>query len=892
MAAGKPPRRIARGRAGAGGLPALVLFLFFISGALGLIYEVVWLRVLILVFGSTHFAVSTVLTAFMAGLAIGAYMLGRQIDRRWNPLVVYGVFEIAIGLYALAIPAIFSLLEPVGRWLWREFSPEFYTFSVLRFVFVGAVLVVPTSLMGGTLPALSRFVTRRRERIGLSVGSLYGVNTFGAVAGTACTGFLLVPRLGVARTIAVAAALNVVVGMVALGLAWRRRSGERVEGTRAERAKEAAAAGAPRLPGQVKLLLGVFALSGFLAMVYEIAWTRVLVLIIGSSVYAFTIMLTTFLVGLAVGAVGMSWLADRVGARRGTEGVAAIMAATGVTAFATLTLFQELPYWFTVAFNRIDLADPTGTGRTLLFGVEFGLAALVMLPPTLFLGGMFPLVVRVCGQTLELVGRSVGTAYASNTVGTIFGSALGGFVVVPLLGIQGSVVAAAMVNLVLAAAVLVARPGGAGRWRAVVAAGCVAAAAGVWFVRPSWNVLLMNSGLYQYAPAVKELSREELRQEGTLGRDEILFYEEGVTATVLVARNKESGDLSLSVDGKVDASSHGDLGTQLLSGHLPMLFARDPKDVLVIGYASGITVGAVTRYPIESLTAVEIEAAVIEASKAFSEHNHDPLSDPRVEIVTADGRNFLLATGERYDVITSEPSQPWRTIAANLFTKEYYEAARRRLKPGGVFCAWLQLYSLPPDLLRTMVRTFASVYPHVSVFMPISFYDLLLLGSEEPLAADLERIRLRLARKEVRDDLARLELGSAMDLLTYHLLDDAGARAFAGEGRFNTDDNAVVEFQAPLFMHAATHIPNARALVRHLVDPLAGARGLPAEPAAAAAVYTDLARAFFKRQAAGRAVTMLNRAQEIHATEAAASLIVEIQEWFRRQVQSQQQQQR
>jgi spermidine synthase len=234
--------------------------------------------------------VSTVLTAFMAGLALGAYVLGRQIDRRWDPLVVYGVFEIGIGVYALAVPWLFGFLEPLSRWLWSSFSPSFYTFSVLRFLFVSMVLIVPTSLMGGTLPALSRFVTRRPEVIGLSVGSLYGLNTFGAVAGTALTGFALVPVLGVQRTIWLAAALNVVVGVIALALWARSRAGRKVAREAARGGGEPAVPPAV-IPGRVRVVLVVFALSGFIAMVYEIAWTRVLSLIIGSSVYAFTIML-------------------------------------------------------------------------------------------------------------------------------------------------------------------------------------------------------------------------------------------------------------------------------------------------------------------------------------------------------------------------------------------------------------------------------------------------------------------------------------------------------------------------------------------------------------------------------------------------------------------------
>jgi spermidine synthase len=834
---------------------------------------------LVLIFGSTHFAVSTVLTAFMTGLALGAYVLGRQIDRRWNPLVVYGFLEIGIGAYALAVPGVFGLLEPVSRWLWRTFSPDFYAFSALRFAFVGAVLVPPTALMGGTLPVLSRFLTRRRERIGLSVGRLYGVNTFGSVAGTALAGFLLVPSLGVRRTVWIAAALNVAVGAAALLLArWTVERGAGAGPAAPREPVSPAGTPAPWEPARTRMVLAAFALSGFVAMLYEIAWTRVLALILGSSVYAFTIMLATFLMGLAAGATAMSRLADRLGARLGPDAVAAVLAAAGATAFGTLALFHRLPYLFWASFHRLIGPDPSWTGRALLFAVEFLLAALVMLPPTLFLGGMFPLVVRICGEALPHVGRTAGTAYASNTVGTILGSALGGFVAIPLLGIQGCVVAAVILDLALAAALLAVRAAGS-RPRAVGAALCGAAAAAVWFVQPPWNVLVMNSGIYQYAHGAKGLTPEGF-VEDPVRRGEPVFYKEGVTATVMVSRNPRTGDLSLSVDGKVDASSSGDLHTQLLLGHVPMLLAEDPRDVLVIGYGSGITVGAVTTYPVESVTAVEIESAVIEGSKAFSAHNHDPASNPKVEIVAADGRNFLLVAEERYDVITSEPSNPWRTVASNLFTREFYELARRRLKPGGLFCAWLQLYALPPDLLRAQVRSFASAFPNVSVYMPTSTIDLILIGSEGPVTPDVGRIRARMAAG-VAADLARIRVESEFDLLTYLLLGDEETRAFAGDGPLNTDDNALIEFRSPLFVYTATHLENSRALVAHMADPLAGARGIPPGPGAAAAAYTGLGRAFFGREMVIPALAALRKAQALHPTAETAALMAEYDQWMR-----------
>ncbi len=833
----------APGTRGISHLPGLILLLFFVSGALALIYEVVWLRMLVLIFGSTHFAVSTVLTAFMAGLALGAYLLGRQIDRRWNPVAVYGLLEIGIGLYALIVPLLFELLVPISRWLWLSWRPSFYAFSFLRFLFVGAVLIVPTAMMGGTLPVLSRFVTRQRDSMGLSVGTLYGLNTFGAVAGTAFTGFLLIPALGVQRTVYLAAALNLLLGMVALLLSRRAR---------AEAPPPAPAAAAPRaagrLPVRLKLVLLVFALSGFVAMVYEVAWTRVLALVIGSSVYAFTVMLTTFLVGLAAGASIMSRLADRLAERRGMETIAAVMAGTGVTAFGTLLLFHRLPYAFSLAFHWIHGQKAPGSEQFLLFALEFIIAALVMLPPTLFLGGMFPIVVRICGGVLPLVGRSVGVAYASNTIGTIFGSALGGFALLPLLGIQGSIVASILVNLALAIVLLLAAPEGRSRVRVGLAGLCAVAGAGILFLLPQWNVLLMNSGVYQYAASMLE---SDLTEEGfyeyTQKYFDLRYYKEGVVATVMVAGELTTNDIWLSVNGKIDASSYGDLQTQLLSGHLPVLLAADPTDVLVIGYASGITVGSVLQHPVGSLTAVEIEPAIIEASEEFKEHNHDPLSDPRVKVVTADGRNFLLVTRDRYDVIISEPSNPWMTVASNLFTKEFFEIGRGRLNPGGVFCQWLQLYGMQPSDLRALVRTFSRVFPNVLVFNTIRDSDLLLMGSEEPIALDLERFAGVISELDVAVDLGRVKVFDVYDLLTYFMMGTEEVRAYAGEGPLNTDDNALIEFHAPRSLHFQTRQENRRALLAHAVDPIEYLSETPSSPEALADHYRRMAKAFLQR---------------------------------------------
>lgn len=635
----------------------LAFVLFFLSGGLALLYEVVWLRLLVLVFGSTQFAVTSVLTAVMAGLALGSLLFGRYVDSsRRNPLVLYAVLEVGIGLFAFAVPYLLDALSSLGLLISNRFIPSFYVASLVRFLLSLLVLVVPTTLMGGTLPVLSRFVTRREEEIGAAVGSLYAIN-----------------------------------------------------------------------------------------------------------------------------------------------------------------------------------------------------------------------------RRLEIVGKTVGTVYAADTVGTIFGAVLGGFVILPLAGLQGGILVAVGGGLLLAALLTWGFPG----WTMIRRSAALAAA--LLFVtlvaaRPAWDPLVMNSGIYQYAPDLRgvALTADEF---ASLTHDdvELVYYEEGMTANVVVGRTRSTGNLWISINGKIDASSNRDLETQLLLGHLPMLLGRgsaaDARQAVVIGYATGITTGAVTRHNPARVVAVEIEAAVLRASAFFDAFNHQPLSNPRVQSVEADGRSFLLADPVRYDAIISEPSSPWMTVAANLFTREFFEIGRSRLAPGGIFCQWIQLYGLPLDELRSLVKTFAAVFPHVTIFWGIRDQDIIVLGSETPLQIDLRSVDAVLAQPEVAGDLARIGVRRVEDLLAYYLMDDAEVRAFVGAARLNTDDNALIEFRAPLTMHswARTRDANARLLHALVGDPLSHASGLAVEPTLQAEVYTNLAQAFYSKRMFSRAADAMRRAQELHPTNERAA---------------------
>jgi spermidine synthase len=843
----------------------------------GLVYQVVWVRELVLVFGATTFAVSTVLTAFMGGLALGSFYFGRRSHKITRPLRLYGILEIGIGIYGLAVPFIFAALPIVYHPFWRWLQLSFFAISLVRFIFAALVLIVPTALMGATLPVLSSYYARDAERIGLRVGSLYSLNTFGAVLGAAATGFVLIPTLGMHATTVTAAAINIILGAVALkvssageskdadlGLddnraaeegplapqekrrffawlfvlmrAYRPRNGKRVSDTEqmattqsaTKQTEREARPASPRRASkaterlsrsEIITVLGGFAVSGFIALSYEVIWSRVLALIIGSSVYAFSIMLTTFLVGLAVGASLASRLVDRI--RRPMLAFALIEIGIGVTSFAGAYLFNDLPYVFVQLYRWVG----SNSFGVILFA-RFLIASLVMILPTLLLGALFPLVVKTvsAGGDRQRSGRTVGDAYAANTVGAIAGSFASGFILIPWLGLLGSLKLCAALNFVVAAALFIVSrasvaeemskrtkgkggKGDAGNKKAAFAypptrpvyswAGIVLSAVfiiGVVLFEPPWDSEVMSSAVYRYAPQLSNKSKQELFEYLKSGQGETIFYKEGITATVAVQR--QGGGRVLKVNGKPEASTAGDMPTQILIGTLPLLVRQQTDDVLLIGLGSGVTLGSVEQFPAKRITCVELEPAVVEASQHFQDVNNRPLDDPRLRMISNDGRNFIYTTSEKFDVIVSEPSNPWLTGVANLFTLEYFKRGAERLKEDGLFSQWLQIYEMAPEDVRTLVATFRAAFPYVYVFRGAEG-DLMLLGSKSGQRLNLPVINSHFDDPKIAADLKRINTTSASDLLSRFYMGPDEVTGLSEGAPLNTDDNALIEFNAP-----------------------------------------------------------------------------------------------
>ncbi|HSF25339.1 MAG TPA: fused MFS/spermidine synthase, partial [Blastocatellia bacterium] len=837
----------------------IILLCFFASGASGLIYQVVWLRELVLVFGATTFAVSTVLTAFMGGLALGSFWFGRRAERLTRPLRVYGYLEIGIGLYGLAVPLIFATLTSVYHSFWQWLHLSFLALSIVRFLFASAVLILPTALMGATLPVLSSYYARDAKRIGLKVGLLYSVNTFGAVVGAAATGFLLIPMLGMRATTGVAAALNILLGVVAIRLASADRA-EPLTGPEPENDERAAAqsdtgerpsvrararSAASSIGIVVRQALRVhritalfaFGVSGFVALSYEVIWSRVLALIIGSSVYAFSIMLTTFLIGLAAGASIGARFVDRI--RNPMVAFAAIELGVGATCLIGAYLFNDLPYVFVQLYRWVD-----STSWGVLLIARFLISSLVMIVPTLLLGSLFPLVVRIVSsgetETERTGGKSAGEAYAANTLGSIAGSFASGFVLIPWVGLLGSLRLCAALNFVVAAGLFISLRTGAEStpsarrrdkrrlallsprrtalsWTGVAISAVLIIAAALF--EPPWDAEVMSSAVYRYAPQLANKSRQELFDFLKRGQGETLFYEEGITATVAVQR--QAGGRVLKVNGKPEASTAGDMPTQILIGSLPLLVRDRTDDVLLIGLGSGVTLGSIEQFPVRQITCVELEPAVVEATRYFEDVNNRPLEDPRLRMVSNDGRNFIYTTNETFDVIVSEPSNPWISGVANLFTLEYFKRGAERLKEDGLFSQWLQMYEMSPEDVRTLIATFRAAFPHVYIFRGAEG-DLMLLGSKSPRRLNLAAINSHFDRPRTAADLKRINTTLATDLLSRFYLGPDEVTALAAGARLNTDDNALIEFNAPRRVGTAEETVqlNVRQLLAYAGSPL------------------------------------------------------------------------
>ena len=868
----------------------LVVLLFFLSGLSGLVYEVVWTRLLVLVMGSTVFSVTTVLTSFMGGLALGSFLGGRYADRLASPVRAYGILEAAIGAFGLAAPFLVRALKPLYAALYSVAGDSALAFGFCQFLVAGLVLLVPSTLMGATLPILARASVRSMATVGRSVGGLYSVNTFGAVAGALLTGFVLVPALGILGTTFFAATLNAAIAAAALALA--KSAPKMVPGTISEMVPGTISAGKKMVPGTISStesvalpwLLLAFGMAGFASMVDQVAWTRVLSLLLGSTVYAFSLMVGAFILGLALGGAAVSAFVDRIA--RPVSALATAQCLVAATTALLLPVFGLLPR-VVLALTRSE-GESFATAQLTRFGVIFA----CLLVPTALMGAAFPLVTRIAARERERIGRTVGSAYAANTLGAILGSCAGGFALVPFLGLRESLLCASMLNLVTAivlwSSISPTSPASApfSRWRRYFApVGATGLVLVLVATLAPWDTSALSSGIYLYGVR----SRDDAASSGR-GADaaspaaddvrwgELVYYKEGMTATVSV-RRAEDGTVALQTNGKTDASNGFDMRTQVLLAHLPVAIARGGETALVIGLGSGVTAGSIARYPsFRSIDCVEISAEIVEAARLFfSEANHGVLSDPRLRLVVGDGRIFVDLEAGSYDVITSEPSNLWIAGIGNLFSREFFAMCAERLRPGGVMGQWLHAYDLRPEDFRTVVRTFLAVFPEASLYELGYGADYLLVGTREPQSIDVGRLAARLAEPAIAADLSRIAIRDAGDVLSTFIAGSGALRRFAGEGEVHTDDNGLLEYAAPRTLHHSQSERNVAALapVFEPIDPY-----LAGDAAARSAVTEEIGRRRRARELLVESERLGRSGREAEAMEAWGRALRDLPDWL------------
>lgn len=785
----------------------IIYLLFFFSGAAALIYEVVWVRSLSLVFGGTHLAVTTVLSVFMGGLALGSHVIGKHVDQLKKPLRFYGFLELGIALSAIAFILLMKIYPSVYILLVRGQESSTLYLTIIRVFFAFLAMIIPTSLMGGTLPVLTRFVSIHPKNLGSRLSLLYGFNTLGAVAGTSAAGFFLLRFYSVSMTFYTAITMNTLIGLTSILLQQKMPeiitpyTSEATSGnlsTQRDPERQAAKKKEMKDILPFKLVLWGIGVSGFCALGYEVLWTRNITLNIGTSVYSFSIMLAAFLTGIALGSKSYGlfrniFLSKDYATTKLVIGFGIVQLVIGVTALAVTFYLRNLPA------NSIQLSDYF---RNLGLGVfearQWGnltLAFSYMIVPAFFMGLAFPIAGEVNAANKERIGRAVGGVLAYNTIGAILGATASGFLMIYIFGIERSLQLLVVINIGFGLLVMFSIKNIKILNLAVI--GVILAAMAFLILTPDALRLWDAKYLAIYQNNQPEAYDTPEKKQDALENTDVLYYHEGIDSTISVIKIK-GGNQALLVNGKVVASaSLKDRQCQFTLGHLPMLLHKNPQKVLVVGLGTGMTLGAVSVHPsIIELTLAELEPNVAGAARTFKQFNNDVLNDSKLNIVYNDGRNFLMTTKNKFDVITADPIHPWTQGSGYLYTAEYFKLASEHLLPGGIMCQWLPIYELSVEDLKSVVKTFSQNFKYTMTWL--THYDAEIIGSNSPIIIDEEELERHIAFPSVANDLKQVMMGSATDFLSYFLMAIDGMKTFSNGGIVNTDDNLYLEFSTPI----------------------------------------------------------------------------------------------
>ncbi len=786
------------------GMIFAVMILYFTTGLTGLIFEVVWSRLLTYYFGASIHAVSTVLAAFMGGLALGSYIFGRLADR-WEEksLKVYAFLALFVGISGLFVPALLQVTEPVFGFFYQNITGSFFILNLVRFVLCFLILLIPTTFMGGTLPLLSRFVTRHRDQIGLRVGGLYSINTLGAVFGCFLAGFYLIAFFGVMATIRLAAIVNICVSIAVL-LLWRKA--RKIPKTPQKPDIKKGAPGQEDISSDyeyktINIVLALYFISGFVAMSYQVGWWRGLVLNFqqfSNTTYAFTVMLTVLLLGLALGSHLMSRFIDRQPDPLRLFGLLQVLLGmTGLLSVIIIYFYSQ---------NIVPFPQDFGTDYSWWSGVAniFANTGVTIFIPTMLMGALLPVVVRICIGGLKQLGLGVGRIYAIDSGGCVLGAFVAGFFLIPYLGLARAITLLAVTNVLLGFVSFVINPAMSRKKKGTFAFVCMLVAFTIFIYMPR------NARLNVFSH-----------------EDTPLFYREGPLATVSVSKTRW-GDKMVCVDAvEVGGTNKIMLTDQKSLAHLPMLLHQSAKNVLTVGFGSGGTSWSFTRYSgLEKIHCVEICRTVIEAAPYLKESNHGLIErgDPRFNIIIDDVRSYLRYTTEEYDIIATDCTDLRYKSNAQLYTYEYFKLLRKRLTSDGMAVVWMPLGGLHLEDFRVALRTFYEVFPEMSVWYLSNkpTHYVLLLGTKKPLVIDHDGMRAAISEPAVSADLAELHLDDIHKILSSYVVGPENIGEFIGDGMVNTNNISYLEFKLPRYTfiekRGIDKARNLSALMKHRDD--------------------------------------------------------------------------
>jgi spermidine synthase len=762
--------------------PKLLLLMgvvFFFSGFSSLIYEVVWMRRLSLFFGSDVYSAALTLSAFMGGLTLGSLLAAKYSDHLKKPLVWYGLLEISIGLYALFFPNFLNMFSGEYRRIYQSFfATAPWLYNSFRILVATVTLLIPTTMMGSTLPlVVKRFAQQRR--IGKYSGFFYSINTFGALAGVLGVGFVLLPNIGITTTTKFACCINVIIGVLALAFGLFSS----VESDVVERAAEKATASQSIEPGYDSTLekaglIGI-GLSGLAALALEVVWMRILTQSFSGAVYSFSIMLSCFLFGIYFGSKKIADVIDRRADPMRLFGflelsIGLMVALLGIVTYFVPRFFSNL-LWLLTAISK-------GHFGFACTAAEFAVSGFLIAIPTILMGATFPVAVKICTPRIGSIGRGTARVYAANTAGAIVGALLGGLILLPLFGNRVSLLVIGGIFTVTGLYLLYRA---ANRGWATLKDPQVVTIVGLFATFVIVTLLLPRQIVTNFYYAGNEKAK-------------VIYHGEGIAHTIDIIRTDKNVTI-MQVNGTLEAdTTYSQRRHFILKAHLPLLLHPHPREVAVVGLGLGITLSAITRHPgLDQIQLIELSPEMVKAQSHLEDVSGGVLHSPKVKLRIDDGRNFMAMSNQQFDMITADPIHPRVSGVGYLYTKEYYEALKHRLRPDGVVCQWMPMYRISKKSFDVAFRTFVSVFPNAS-FWYVRGHGLF-VATQGNFSVDYKDLEQRMEDPVIKADMASINIRDAAQFMSYMLMGPDEIRAYlaAFPGPLNTDDNAYLEYHTP-----------------------------------------------------------------------------------------------